>query len=191
MSHPLITVCMPSIPPRTSLRNTALSSVNQQTLQPAAISVAIDVNRKGAPATRQRALDAVITPWVAFLDDDDAFKPVHLEHLFEHAMETGADMVYSWFEVLGGTDPFPATHFTNEFDPENPIETTITTLVRTNLAKEIGFQALDRGHDTNTGEDYRMVLEAVRQGAVIKHLVERTWYWRHHSANTSGLPTKW
>lgn len=191
MSHPLITVCMPSIPPRTSLRNTALSSVNQQTLQPAAISVAIDVNRKGAPATRQRALDAVITPWVAFLDDDDAFKPVHLEHLFEHAMETGADMVYSWFEVLGGTDPFPVTHFTNEFDPENPIETTITTLVRTNLAKEIGFQALDRGHDTNTGEDYRMVLEAVRQGAVIKHLVERTWYWRHHSANTSGLPTKW
>jgi glycosyltransferase involved in cell wall biosynthesis len=191
VSHPLITVCMPSIPPRTSLRNTALSSVNQQTLQPAAISVAIDVNREGAPATRQRALDAVTTPWVAFLDDDDAFKPVHLEHLFEHAMETGADMVYSWFEVLGGTDPFPATHFTNQFDPDNPIETTITTLMRTDLAKQIGFKSLDRGHDTNTGEDYRMVLKMVEAGASIQHLVERTWYWRHHSANTSGLPTKW
>lgn len=188
--QPDITVCMPSIPPRGVLRNAALASVNAQTIQPAAISVAIDVNREGAPATRQRALDAVNTKWVAFLDDDDMFMPQHLDHLYQHQLDTGADFVYAWFEVIGGGDPFPPTHFTNPFNPDDPIETTITTLMRTELAKEIGFQSLNRG-EGNTGEDYRMVLKCVEKGAKISHLVERTWYWRHHSKNTSGLPTKW
>lgn len=192
--HPGITVIMPSIPPRGVLRTAALTSISNQTMQPSAISVAIDTERQGAPATRQRALDAVNTPWTAPLDDDDWFMPIHLEHLYKHAMDTDADYVYSWFTVIGGTDPFPPTHFTNPFDPENPIETTITVLLKTELAKEIGYKSLDRGHDTNTGEDYGMLLGAVRLGAKIEHLVERTWVWRHHQGpvgNTSGLPTKW
>jgi len=190
VTYPQITVVMPSVPARGVLRNTALASIASQTLQPAAVSLAIDVNREGAPATRQRALDAAATEWVAMLDDDDAFMPQHLAHLHRHAEETGADYVYSWFEVLGGRDPFPPTHFTNPFDPENPIETTITVLMRRELAQEIGYKSLDRGHDTNTGEDYRMVLEVVKRGGKVSHLVERTWYWRHHFGNTSGLPTK-
>lgn len=190
MSYPQITVVMPSIPSRGVRRNAALASIASQTLYPAAVSIAIDVNREGAPATRDRALRGAQTPWVAFLDDDDAFMPQHLEHLFEHAMETGADFVYSWFQVVGGRDPFPPGHYLNPFDPEHPIETTITTLMRADLAKDIGFKSLDRGEDTNTGEDYRMVLECVKRGAVISHLVERTWWWSHHGGNTSGLPTK-
>lgn len=189
MTYPQITVVMASIPPRGVLRNTALASVASQQLQPAAVSVAIDVERQGAPATRQRALEAAQTPWVAFLDDDDAFMPQHLKNLYAYAIETGADFVYSWFEVVGGTDPFPDTHFTNRFDPENPIETTITTLVKTELAKQVGFKALDRG-EINTGEDRYFTLGCLEAGAVIEHLVERTWYWRHHGGNTSGLPTK-
>lgn len=188
--YPGITVCMPSIPPRGILRNRALASVSAQTRQPAAISVAIDTEREGAAATRQRALDAVQTSYVAFLDDDDAFMPQHLDHLYQHLIDTGADFVYSWFEVVGGVDPFPPTHFTNPFNPDDPIETTITTLMRTDLAQEIGFQVLDRG-EGNGGEDFRMVLQCVEKGAMISHLVEKTWYWFHHGANTSGLPTKW
>jgi len=191
VSHPQITVVIPSIPPRQVLLRSALASVAVQTLAPAAISVAVDVDREGAPATRQRALEAARTEWVAMLDDDDAFKPQHLEKLHRHAMETGADYVYSWFEVIGGADPFPSTHYTEPFDPENPIETTVTVLVKRDLAMSIGYKSLDRGHDTNTGEDYRMVLEAVKAGANIQHLVDRTWYWRHHSKNTSGLATRW
>ena len=191
MTHPQITVVMASIPPRGVLRNAALASVASQTLQPAAVSIAIDVEKQGAPATRDRALRAAQTPWVAFLDDDDAFMPQHLEHLYAHAMETDADFVYSWFTVIGGTDPFPPGHYLNPFNPEDPVETTITTLMRTELAQEIGFQKLERGEDTNTGEDFRMVLECVARGAKISHLVERTWYWRHGSHNTSGLPTRW
>lgn len=194
--YPAITVVMPTLPARGVHRNAALASVASQTLQPAAISIAVDVNREGAPATRQRALDAARTEWVAFLDDDDAFKVNHLEALYGHAMETGADFVYSYFEVIGGMDPFLAPgereskHFLNPFNPEEPVETTITVLMKRELAQEIGYKSLDRGHDTNTGEDYRMVLECVKRGANIQHLVAKTWYWRHHGGNTSGLPTK-
>ena len=184
-----ITVVMASIPPRGVLRNAALSSVAAQTLQPAAVSLAIDVDKQGAAATRDRALQAAQTPWVAFLDDDDAFMPQHLEHVYAHAMETDADFVYSWFQVIGGTDPFPPGHFLNPFNPEDPIETTITTLVRTDLAKQVGFKALDRGQ-INSGEDRYFTLGCLEAGANIQHLVERTWYWRHHGMNTSGLPTK-
>lgn len=190
MSYPGITVLMPSIPSRAVRRNAALASVGMQTMQPAAVSLAIDVNREGAPGTRQRCLDAALTEWVAPLDDDDAFMPQHLEHLMQHALETDADYVYSWFQVVGGQDPFPPTHFTNPFNPEDPIETTVTVLMKRDLANEIGYKSLDRGHDTNTGEDYGMLLGAVRLGAKIEHLVERTWYWTHHGGNTSGLPTK-
>lgn len=188
--YPGITVVVPSIPPRVQMLQRAIRSVGQQTMPAAAISVAIDMNREGAPATRQRALDAVRTDWVAFLDDDDWFLPHHLEHLARHADETDADFVYSWFTVMGGGDPFPDTHFTNPFDPQNPIETTVTTLVKTELAKQVGFKALDRGQ-INTGEDRYFTLGCLEAGAHISHLVERTWVWSHHGRNTSGLPSKW
>lgn len=184
-----ITVVIPSIPIRPLFLQRAMISAIQQTQKPAALSVAIDVHREGAAATRQRALDAVQTPWVAFLDDDDAFKPQHLERLMAHALETGADYVYSWFDVVGGTDPFPPTHFTNPFDPNDPIETTVTTLVRTGLAKEVGFKPLrTEGH---AGEDRYFTLECLKAGAIVSHLVEKTWYWYHHGANTSGLASRW
>ena len=204
--HPQITVAIPSLPARSQLLIRALRSVGRQTLAPAAVSVALDVSRAGAAATRQRALDAVQTPWVALLDDDDAFKAEHLEKLYAHAIETGADYVYSWFDMVGGIDPFPITHQINEFDPtaEVPPETTITVLVRTGLAKEVGYAPLDRGHNANSGEDYGFLLGCIKAGAIIRNLnagrapskVEKTWYYNVHGdggkthGNTSGLPTK-
>lgn len=183
--------------PRAALFAKAMESVAFQTYPPVAVSVAVDVDRQGAAPTRQRALEAVRTPWVAFLDSDDLFLPRHLELLSKCAIETGADFVYSWFKILTADgrvledDPiFPVTHYLNEFDPEDPIETTITTLVKTELAMQVGFQALDRGHDTNSGEDRRFTLECLAAGAKIKHLRRKTWLWRHHGENTSGLPTK-
>ena len=190
MNHPDITVVIPSIPPRRKMLQEAVRSVMNQTLPAAALSIAVDVNREGAPATRQRALDGAGTEWVAFLDDDDLFMNVHLEHLYAHAQETGADFVYSWFHVPGGTDPFPQTHYTNPFNPDDPIETTITVLVRRELAQQAGFQALNRGHDTNTGEDRYFTLKCLDLGGKVSHLVEKTWWWRHHGGNTSGLTTK-
>lgn len=169
--------------------NRALHSVSAQIALPAAVEIAVDLHKEGAAKTRQRGLEAVRTPWVAFLDSDDIFKPNHLEALLRHAKETGADFVYSWFEMMGGRDPFPVTHFTNDFDPTNPIETTVTTLVRTGLAQAVGFQPLNRG-EINSGEDRFFTLGCLEAGAFISHLKEKTWYWTHHGGNTSGLPTK-
>lgn len=187
--YPGITVITPTIPSRALLLARAVRSVSVQTLPAAAHSIAVDVMREGAPATRQRALDAVGTEWTAALDDDDYFKPEHLMHLMQHALETGADFVYSWFDMAGGVDPFPSTHFTNPFDPDDPIETTVTVLVKTELAKSVGYKALDR-EQINTGEDAYFTLGCLAAGAKISHLVERTWFWSHHNGNTSGLPTK-
>ena len=203
-----ITVCIPAHPAR--IRNgmlaEAINSAWSQTLTPAAISLAIDIHREGAAATRQRALDGVTTEWTAFLDSDDIFLPKHLEWLARHAISTGADFCYAWFRVLqqfadGRTniledDPvFPLSHYMNDWDPDDPIETTMTVLVRTELAKQVGFKPLDRG-EANSGEDAYFTLGCAAAGAKISHLKRKSWLWRHAQLpdgtplNTSGLPTK-
>ncbi len=141
----------------------------------------------------------VRTEWTAFCDSDDLFLPKHLQWLMHHAQETGADFVYSWFKIMyaDGTiledDPiFPVGHYLNEFDPDNPIETTVTTLVRTELAQSVGFTPMpgriEAGH--NSGEDRSFTLGCLAAGAKIVHLRRKSWLWRHHGQNTSGLPTK-
>src|SRR5574342_244553 len=208
-----ISVVIPAHPARArnGLLDQALRSVTAQTRQPDAVHVAMDNQRAGAPATRQRGLDMVDTDWVAFLDSDDMLLPRHLELLAKHAEETGADFVYGWFKILqsyaDGTESlipwdgirgdgvFPPGHYLNEFDPTNPIETTITVLVRTELAKTVGMRALDRGQ-ANTGEDRAFTLDCLAAGAVIKYLRRFTWVWRHHwidadrLGNTSGHANK-
>lgn len=198
-----IAVCIPSIPVRREMLARAVCSVGAQTLKPNAIHIASDIHRQGAPKTRQRALDAVdpaISPWVAFLDDDDEMLPEHLEHLLAFALDGGYDYVYSWYKIIVGDvifdhDPvFPATHFSSPWDPENPRQTTVTTLVRTELAQAVGFDTNDlrdeKAQSINTDEDWRFTLECNRRGR-IGHLVEHTWLWHHDSKNTSGHPTRW
>lgn len=203
---------------RNGLLAEAVNSVWAQTRLPDALHVAIDHDGAGAPATRQRALDAVTTDWVAFLDSDDMFLPKHLEWCLAHAETTGADFVYPWFKILQqfpdgqrnlvewdgkkekADGVFPAGHYLNDFDPANPIETTITVLVRTELAKRVGFRALDRGQ-VNTGEDRAFTLDCLHAGAKIVHLRRFSWLWRHHwtgrdaagkllPGNTSGHSTR-
>ncbi len=202
MARPTISVITPTHPARTKngMLARAQASVNEQVLLPDAHIIAFDLDKEGAAATRHRALMMAQTDFVAFLDSDDYFFAEHLDQLMKHQQETNADFVYSWFKLYQETpwggqllehDPiFPITHFTRPFDPENPIETTITTLVRTELAKEVGFKPLDRGHQTNSGEDRYFTLGCLEKGAKVSHLVKKTWAWSHHGANTSGLPTK-
>ena len=201
-----IGVIIPSIPPRRPLLLRALTSVARQTLAADQVSVAVDLEQLGAPATRQRALQGLGAgiEWVAPLDDDDEFMAWHLEALHEHAQETGADYVYSWFELVnpggmsyGDHDPvFPPTHFSNPFDPDDPIETTITILIKRELLEAVGgYVALDRPEEyakgASTGEDRNLTLRCIEAGATISHLVRRTWRWHHHGRNTSGRPDRW
>jgi glycosyltransferase involved in cell wall biosynthesis len=189
-----ITVVIPSIPPRWDLLGRAVKSVEAQTLRPAAVVVDVDHGREGAPAVRTRALARVKTPFVAFLDDDDELLPEHLAKLAAHMNATGADLVYSWFTVVGGEDPFPQ-NFGRPWDNASPVQTTITTLAKTAAIRDVGgFVAEtfgDDGHGNRAGEDFLMVLRLVERGYKIAHLAERTWLWHHHRANTSGAPDRW
>jgi hypothetical protein len=191
----MITVVVPSIPPREGMLNRALASVQAQTLLPAETIVEIDHGRTGAAATRQRGLERVKTEWVAFLDDDDEFMPFHLQQLSIAAYQSEADYVYSWYEVVGGSDPM-GQFFGAPWDNAQPHQTTITTLVRTELAQSVGFggepEADPNGGGAIVGgEDYRFTLGCMEKGARIHHLPQRTWLWHHHGANTSGLPANW
>jgi glycosyltransferase involved in cell wall biosynthesis len=191
-----VTVCVPSIPPRrNSLLPVALKSVWMQVHPIDAVSVAVDVNRQGAARTRQRALDAALTEWVAFLDDDDVLYPQHIEHLLSWALENQADYTFSYFDLTRTANVFasrerPMGHFGRTFDPEDPHHTTMTILVRRELAQAVGFSDRPEG-DIAGGEDWRFLLGCVDAGAKIVHLPEQTWFWRHHDSNTSGREDRW
>ncbi len=186
-----VTVCIPSIPPRARMLGVAIDSVMQQTTPAGAISVAIDNEHEGAAITRTRAIMAARTPWVAMLDDDDRFLPHHLEILTHAAEDSGADFLFSWFNVVGGLDPFPQ-HFGKTFDPKNPTHTTVTTLVRTELAQSIGYVSPAGGDGAGgSGEDWNFVLGCIEAGAKFLHVPERTWIWNHHGKNTSGRSDRW
>jgi glycosyltransferase involved in cell wall biosynthesis len=188
--RPGITVITPSIPPRRHLLAVAVASVAEQTLLPDAHIVSIDHKAEGQVAIRNRAIEACDTEWIAFLDDDDRFLPNHLRALAMHQETTGADLVYPWFNVEGGTDPLGA--FGKPFDPEG-LESAnyipVTHLCRTELAKDVGGFPLcpEEWHDEGCA-DWGFLLRLKHAGAKFAHLPEITWVWRHHAANTSGRP---
>lgn len=199
MTGPEITVVIPTIPPRQHLLERAFASVRAQSFPPAEVVVPDDADHEGAAATRQRGLAAVTTPWVAFLDDDDEMMPNHLKVLAAAARIFQADYVFSYFMIKDGTgrerpDIDPLRHFGRIFDPDKPTQTTITTLVRTELAQAVGFREPPPGALINGetyGEDFQFTVECVKAGAKIVHVPRRTWWWRWHEGNTSGRPDRW
>lgn len=199
--NPTVTAVIPSIPPRRKSLARAIDSVLKQSHSVDAISVASDTKREGAWVTRHRALMAARTEWVAFLDDDDLWLPRHVGHLLETALDTGADYVYPDFLVVDGNgndfmsnSPFPHFHEWGPWDNERPHQTTITTLVRTELAQEVGFAHPDEGGEVDGhrfGEDFHFTLNCMRLGGKIVFHDEITWHWTHDGRNTSGLPRNW
>ena len=164
----------------------AARSVRAQTV-PVEHILAEDIHHLGAAITRAHGLALVETEWTAFLDSDDEMDPDHIEHLLSCAEETKADYVYPWFRVVGGTDPFPM-FYGKPFDPTAPNSTTITILVRTELAKSVGFAADPTVQVA--GEDFLFTKGCIAAGAKIVHLPRRSWTWHHGPQNTSGLPTR-
>lgn len=182
-----VTAVVAAIPPRVNgLLLDAVAGIHAQTVALAGgISVALDVNREGAARTRQRALDAATTEWVAFCDDDDRWYPHHIETLLKLQRETGADVLYSWFD---GNNPFPM-HRGRQFDPGNPHHITMNIMVRTLTAKMAGF-LLPNGplHQDWMGEDWQFIVRLSELGAKFAGTAEVTWHYRLHGHHTSGLP---
>jgi glycosyltransferase involved in cell wall biosynthesis len=164
----------------------AAASVRAQTV-PVEHILAEDIHHMGAAITRAHGLALVETEWTAFLDSDDEMDCDHIEQLLACAEQTQADYVYPWFRVVGGSDPFPM-FYGRPFNPAAPNSTTITILVRTELAKQINF-ARDPAVQVS-GEDFQFTLGCIAAGAKIVHHPARTWTWFHGAHNSSGLPTR-
>jgi len=189
---PGLTVCIPTIPPRRHLLQRAVASVLMQNKPVSALSISVDNEKLGAPVNRTRALMAARTEWVCFLDDDDELLPDYHGHLAEFAEQENADLVYGWFNVIGGQDPFPS-HFGKPWDPANPLCVSIGMMVKTELAQAVGgFDDIDtHPHGYYGGEDYWFICKVNNTGAKIAHLPERLFNYHHHGANTSGRPDRW
>lgn len=171
---------------RGGLLTRALASVVAQTHIPEAILVVNDGERRGAGWTRQTLLRHVDTQWIAWIDSDDEWHPEHVEKLLRVAVETDAVFVYSWFH---GHDPLG--HFGLPFDPCRAHHTTMTHLVRTDIAKEVGFpDSATQG--TFSNEDWAFITGVAalccERNLKMVHLPERTWTYHQHGQNSSGLP---
>ena len=184
---PGITACVACHPARmhNGLLNRALSSISAQTLQPAAVAICNDVARLGAGRMRQRLLNMVQTKWIAWLDSDDEWMPEHLEKLATVAQETESVFVFSYFnggDMLG--------HFGRPFNPCTPHHTTMTHLVRTEIAKRVGFY--DNAVGPFANEDWLFIVGvaeiACAEGLRMTHLAERTWTYHQQGQNSSGQP---
>jgi hypothetical protein len=136
---------------------------------------------------------------VTFLDDDDEMLPGHVETLWAAAEETGAVMLYPWPETVGGVNPHEE-NFGKEFDLSDPCQTTVVTMVRTDVAVEVGYRTVgDLGAPGRLygGEDLdftrRVAGWCLERGVSpgVVHVPERTWRWHHHGGNTGGLPSRW
>jgi hypothetical protein len=186
-----ITVCIAAHPPRArnGMLDRAVASVNRQTLLPHRLVIQMDHNREGGDVTHSKMLEGLTTPWVAFLDSDDELHPQHLERLLATALETDADLVYPWFDVVGGTDPLGM--FGQPFDGDRMVNSNyipVTVLARTDLVQQVGgFEAL---HSEAKCEDWGLWIKLYRAGAKFVHLPERTWIWHHHRNNTSSNPNR-
>lgn len=167
----------------------ALASVAGQTTPVSAVSIAFDLEKRGAGPTRTDALRQVRTDWVAFLDDDDELLSHHLETLLCCARETDADIVWPWFQVIGGSDPITCNRG-KQWNRDEPHTFPITALVRNELAQECYFPEplTDAGC---SGEDWAFWMQLDKLGARFMHVNQVTWYWHHDSGNTSGLPSRW
>lgn len=191
-----ITVVIATIPTRAKMLRKALASVCVQTYRPAAIIVEYDHEHTGAAATKNRGLARVTSEWVAFLDDDDAFLPEHLEKLHAAQLTSGADVVYSMpyipqLAAQGGIDPsgmHGAPFDAAELRRRSYIQT--TSLVRTKLIQVAGGFQLPR-HVESDYDDWGAWLALLDAGATFYHLAEQTFIWEHHGRNTSGRPDRW
>jgi glycosyltransferase involved in cell wall biosynthesis len=203
VKRPLVTFVIPTIKARKMFLRRAVNSIIAQDLKglpEPAVEIGLDRERDGAAVTRNRLLDKVRTPWVAFLDDDDFLLPDHLVSLLDAAEEHDASVVYPMCRVIGAEgeeldlssilrsgQPFSA----DELHKCNYIP--VTSLVRTELALRARFGPPD--HATDSGEqfeDYGFYLRLLdKHNAKFYHLPKTTWVWHHHARQTAGVGHGW
>ena len=200
-----VTVVIPTIAGREEFLHRALISVTQQQVAPKTIVVVRDEDRRGAYWARNKALTQVDTEWIAWLDDDDEFLPNHIKVLVRGANKSGADMVYSYAEFIGGQDPLAC--FVDGKLIASPINVPwgnegeytmrvggnfipITYLVRTAAVRAVGGfpNAYEfESRYSNDCEDFGLLLRLIDAGYKFYHVCGvRTWRYYYHDSNLGG-----
>ena len=167
-----ISVVIPTIPGREESLQRAVDSVGAQTYRPVALRIVRDTDRQGAAHTRNEALSLVDTEWVAFLDDDDEFKPHHLKACARHAALTGADVVYPWFDGDDEIGMFGIPFSASLLRRRNFIP--VTVLARTQLLVEAGGFTPHPDENGDPCEDWGLWVKLL-DSATFSHLPMRTW----------------
>jgi hypothetical protein len=177
MPEPLVSVFTATLPEREELLWECIESVQAQTTDVMYEHVIEhDHNRVGLPVMMNRLLERARGEWLAWIADDDVMYAHHLETLL--ANRDGADIVYSWCDVVG-RDWKPNSHFDpDRLKRENYIPA--TTLIRTDLARQ-----LNGWRNTADGfEDWDFWKRALAAGAVFRCVPVVTWKYRFDH----GLP---
>jgi hypothetical protein len=195
-----IAVLTPSLPGRGDMLAEAMESVQAQTRHPSIHAIGIDHSRIGIGRMLNQLAAGVEAEWLARLDDDDLFKPNHLE-----VLSTGtekADVIYTWCDVMpraheGVMPPVPAVLGpagwipNQEFDPGTLLERNYipaTTLIRKSLWQDLGGWLLPGWgvgppREPDLAEDWDFWLRALDSGARFLCIPEVTWTYRYHGAN--------
>jgi len=136
------------------------------------------------------------TQWVAPLDDDDEWKPEHIQICLDTALENNADIVYPWFDVVGGSDPFPQFEG-RPWSNDDPHIFGCWFLGSAELLKDVGgwlkreqmgdaWKPQWQGDGSGGGEDWNLILRLIDAGAKIVHVPIRTYIWHHEGYHYSG-----
>ena len=195
-----VTVCTPTIQPRSPLLNRAMASVMNQTLQPLTHLILSDFRKLGAPAMLDECLRTARTEWVAILADDDEFLPHHLETLWNLVEEAGADIGYTHFRFSNQPDAGHLEKFRGlPFDYDHPRQMTGVYLGRRELLLDVGghstgfdpesYELDEQGH--RAGEDFLLVKRLAAARARIAVSPEVTWIYHLGHGNTLGMPSRW
>lgn len=186
-----ITVLVPTIYPRVHLLERALRSVEAQTYRAASVLLAVDRDREGAAATRNKALEKVSTDWVAFLDDDDELYPNHLRLLARFVWATSVDVAYPGYDCTGQDK---VNCFGVPFNAQFLRQTNyipVTVLARTDKIRAVGGFQPHPDENGDPCEDWGLWLAMVDQGAKFGHLQAKTWLWHNDQETTRGRPDRW
>jgi glycosyltransferase involved in cell wall biosynthesis len=168
-----VTVITPALPERAAITlPDALASIREQTVQPVDHVVVFDYSRQGSSITRNRALAASRSTWIAPLDDDDIVYPNHLQVLLQAATKTKADVVYSDCDGARRT-----SRMNRDFDADALRQANFipaTALIRRSVLTGIGGYP----ETLRSAEDWATWLLLLKHGAKFHHVPKVTWTYR-------------
>jgi hypothetical protein len=149
---------------------------------------------RGAPGARNRGLEEVTTPWVAFLDDDDVFLPGHLEGFRAALGRAGAaadkvGLVYAPAivtdpdrQLLGIIPAHPQEDLPRALYGGSKVPTPSAVVIRTQSVRDVG------GFDTTllSYADWDMWLRLTRAGWAPLATAEASLIYTRHTASLTG-----